>query len=769
MKKQPEFDASTRILLQHVQVGVAVCDADLRIVSVNRKAIDILGLGEEELIGKVATSPRWKLVGTDGRDLAPHENPFLRLSSKTRAIQDLVIGMFVPNKNEILWAQLSADPVFDTAGTIDKVIITFIDITERRKAEEALRESEEQYRSLVENTRDIAYRITPGGEITYMSPQARAFGFEPAEMASKHFAEFVHPDDRRRVMEAFAGTLLSGGGSPVAFRALTKDNCDLWLEESGHIQRDSAGNVTGFAGVMRDVTERRRAEDGLRESEEKFRSLFMAEADAIVLFDGENGFFREVNGAAVKLYGYSREEFLSLHYTAISAEPDATIASVNRTLAASADKVALRYHRKKDGTVFPVEISTSTVRLKGRILVCTIVRDITERKRTEEELQRAEKLESLSVFAGGIAHDFNNLLGGVFGYMEMARETLRPNTRAADYLDNALSSFERAKHLSRQMVTFAKGGAPVKKPLNLGELLRETSGLALCGSNVKAEFATGDDLWMLEADENQLSQVFSNLLINARQAMPKGGVVTVAAQNRSLEANAVGHLPAGTYVAVVIKDRGSGIPQELFAKIFDPFFTTKAKGSGLGLSTSYSIVNRHGGHIEVASEPGAGAAFTVWLPASVGSAAPFSAPARDRSPRRSCHGRILVMDDEQAIREMVRDMLVSAGYKVTLAADGEAAVAKYRKAFTAGTPFDLVIFDLTVPGAMGGETAMAALRKIDPGALGIVSSGYADNPVLANAAQYGFAGVTAKPYRKRELLETVKSVLGKKRAIICSE
>ena len=294
--------------------------------------------------------------------------------------------------------------------------------------------------------------------------------------------------------------------------------------------------------------------------------------------------------------------------------------------------------------------------------------------------------------------------------------------------------------------------------MRLQDILRDSCSLALSGSNIKCEYRIDDNLWLIEGDENQLAQVFSNLVINAWQAMPEGGAVTIGAENCALESGQVGKLPAGRYVVLTVKDEGIGIPEKIIDKIFDPFFTTKQRGSGLGLATSYSIVTRHGGHIVVSSRPGEGSAFTIFLPASDLPGVHEPETAADADLRGS--GRVLVMDDERVIREMVRDILT--GYEVVITAEGREAVEEYNNALREKNGFNLVILDLTVPGGMGGEKTLQELRKVDPQVVAIVSSGYSDNAELTRFQEFGFSGMVAKPYRTAELLLAVKKAISKK-------
>ena len=380
---------------------------------------------------------------------------------------------------------------------------------------------------------------------------------------------------------------------------------------------------------------------------------------------------------------------------------------------------------------------------------------ISERERMEAELLRVQRLESLGLLAGGIAHDFNNLLGSIMGSVSLAMVDVDAESPAFQQLAKAERAAVRAQELIRQLLTFARGGAPVKKLIALAGLLSEASGLSLGGSRVLHELAIPRDLWPVEADEGQMMQVLNNVLINADQAMPSGGIIRITAGNVTLGDGEVAPLKAGRYVKISIRDEGTGIAREHLARIFDPFFTTKQKGSGLGLAATYSIVRKHDGQITVESEPGTGTVFHIYLPASQGEV-PFIV-RDDKFVNGS--GKVLVMDDEEEMRRTTGDMLVRMGYTVEYADEGGEACAKYRMARESGRPFGAVIMDLTIPSGMGGKEAVRKLLEIDPAARVIVSSGYSDDPVMADYRSFGFQGAVSKPYRMRELSEVVAKVM----------
>ena len=417
-----------------------------------------------------------------------------------------------------------------------------------------------------------------------------------------------------------------------------------------------------------------------------------------------------------------------------------------------------RIRQRDGGIIWIQERSQIILQPDGSIAyISGIFFDISERQRLEEERLRLDKLESLGIMAGGIAHDFNNLLTAMLGNINLAALTppLPPPTE--EYLSSAEQACVRAQALAQQLLTFARGGAPIKKLSPLIPLIREVANLALAGSSCRAEFILSEDLWHAEVDPGQLGQALHNLLINADQAMPEGGAITVVAANRVLVDKTELPLPPGSYVEISIGDQGPGVSPEYLGKIFDPYFSTKQKGHGLGLATAFSIVKKHGGHLLAASTPGFGAIFTFYLPASRTS--PTLEPETEKVPTTG-QGRILVMDDEPLVCEVAGRMLKHLGYEVEDAPDGGVALEKYRQARAQGRPFDAVILDLTVPGGLGGQETLEILQQLDPQMKAIVSSGYADSLIMTQFAAHGFQGVIKKPYRLTDFSQTLAQVLG---------
>jgi signal transduction histidine kinase/CheY-like chemotaxis protein len=420
---------------------------------------------------------------------------------------------------------------------------------------------------------------------------------------------------------------------------------------------------------------------------------------------------------------------------------------------------------RKSGETFPALFTTYPVFDDDGKMTATIgvSIDISKRKRAEEKLRALQKIKSVGTLAGGIAHDFNNILMGLFGNISIAKKELFKDHPAFKFLEKAENSMNRATRLTMQLLTFAKGGNPVKEDVSIGALVEETVRFDLSGSNVMPVFNQADDLWMAEVDKGQTQQVFSNLTINANQAMPDGGHLYITLENADISEDVAPNLKQGKYIKATVRDEGTGIDQKYLDQIFDPYFTTKQTGSGLGLATIYSIINKHGGYIAVDSKPGKGTTFTLYLPASESQQLPETKqPAAKRSTMEQT-ARILVMDDEKMVRKVVTAMLEKSGYSVETADDGKQAIEMYKQSMDAGQPlpFDVVIMDITIPGGMGGKEAIKKILAIDPKARAIVSSGYADDPVMANYAEYGFKGVVSKPYTISKLQEVLGQVLKK--------
>lgn len=416
----------------------------------------------------------------------------------------------------------------------------------------------------------------------------------------------------------------------------------------------------------------------------------------------------------------------------------------------------------QDGDERLITISAAPIRKQdqeasGAILV---FRDITHEKKMEEEMQKAAKIESLGVLAGGIAHDFNNLLTSILGNVSLAKAFSESDEKVTKLLNDAEKGSFRAKNLTQQLLTFARGGAPVPSLASTSKLIIESAQFSSSGSKIKCDFDIPDDLWRVEVDEGQIGQVIQNLVINADQTMHNGGIVQIVAENIVVQGNSGLALEKGEYIKISVKDNGEGIAGKHLEKIFDPYFTTKATGHGLGLAICYSIMKKHHGLIDVESELGAGSTFSLYLPASKETKAPQRSQNNEKVVEGQ--GRILVMDDEEIVREVAVQMLSVLGYQVEESKSGEETIDLYLKARDAGQPYDAIIMDLTIPGGMGGKETIAKLREIDSSVKAIVSSGYANDPIMAEYEKFGFNGVVPKPYGVQELSNIVQKVLSER-------
>ncbi len=414
--------------------------------------------------------------------------------------------------------------------------------------------------------------------------------------------------------------------------------------------------------------------------------------------------------------------------------------------------------RTRNGNQYLIRDIGAPIHDKNSDIIGAVIvfRDVTREKMMEKELVRAQKLESIEVFAGGIAHDFNNIMTAILGYISLARMSLGTNRKVIKQLDEAEEACFRAKNLTQQLLTFAKGAMPVRKVVLIEGIFRKAARVVLVGSGIKADFNFSKDLWPVNVDIGQISQVIQNLVVNSRQAMGNGGIFSMVVSNCHLKDKDGFPLKEGNYVKILVKDTGPGIEPEILHNIFDPYFTTKEGGTGLGLAACYSIVKKHQGHMEVHSEPGKGAQFVIFLPAADKKEIHEN---HEEGNMISGKGKILVMDDDDMVCDMVGEMLKHLGYEVMLTRDGAEAVNAYRIAQERGRPFDVVLMDLTVPEGMGGAEAVKKILKLDSQAKVIVSSGYSEDPVMSDYADYGFSGVVAKPYGLTELSKAIHTLV----------
>jgi PAS domain S-box-containing protein len=638
-------------------------------------------------------------------------------------------------------------------------------LVKSKRADEALERSEERFALAMRGANDGLWDRDLRTNDVYFSPRWKSMlGYAENELENtfETWEKLIHPDDlgraKRRIDEHLAGRT---PGYEVEFRMRHKKGDWLHILSRGFaLRRESDSMPVRLVGTHVDITERKQAEEALKRERDYLEKLHNSLGEAVFTVKMPERVVEFVNLAAEEMFGYSPDECIGRKTEMFY--PEGGSADFGRKIKAAIDKGddVVRTEqdlRRKDGEVFPAGITTTFLREDGAVSkVISIVQDITRRKRMEDELLKTRKLESLGVLAGGIAHDFNNLLTGITGNLSLVKQYTDRNNKNYKRLVELDKAAIHAKELTQQLLTFSKGGKPIKEAISIGNLLEESAVFALRGSNVRCDFFVPPGLWPVEADAGQMTQVISNLVINANQAMPKGGVVKVMAGNITLGAKDNPPLKKGRYVKVSIEDQGVGIPEEHLQKVFDPYFTTKEKGSGLGLSSVYSIIKKHEGHIEVTSMLGGGTTFNIFLPAT---SKEVHKKADEAEVLMEGRGKILVMDDEEIIRDVVGDILSNLGYEVDCAVEGNEAVELYRLAKESGKPFDAVIMDLTIAGGLGGKEAIEKLLDIDPGARVIVSSGYSNDPIMSDYKKYGFSGVIAKPYKAAELSAKVHKVI----------
>ncbi len=642
---------------------------------------------------------------------------------------------------------------------------TIQDITERKMAEESQRENQMRL--------DLALQAAHMGVWRWEIKENRRYydeltcqllGIDSTTFngASEAFFKVIHPDDREMVKASLARTIEQDAPYDLIYRVVWPDGSIHYVSSRSRLVRDDSGQPARLNGIIWDVTEQRIFEKELQEKEMKYRSLFESAKDGIFIL-AETGFM-DCNQKGAEMYGLKKEELLGHSPLDFAPEhqPDGRL-----SFEVSGEKIeaVLRgipqvfewQSLNAKGNPFDVEITLSRLELGGKMYLQSIVRDIGERKRLELEHLKTQKLESIGTLAGGIAHDFNNLLQGVFGYISLARLKKDDREKSLAALEEAEKALHMTVKLTNQLLTFSKGGKPVKKTIDLLPVIENAAKFALSGSRTDFRIVADGDLWQIDADEGQIGQVIQNIVLNADQAMPEGGRVEVMTRNFHAQGRYPSGLQQGAYVEITIKDSGVGIPEQYRAKIFDPYFTTKEKGSGLGLATSYSIIKNHNGMIDVKSERGKGTTFIIYLPATEAVKREEQGRPAAAAPGRT--GRVLIMDDEPVILDIAGELIRALGHSAEFASQGKEAIAKYQEAQRSGQPFDVVILDLTIRGGMGGAETLRRLTEIDPGVKAVVSSGYSDDAAIAGYLEQGFKAVLKKPYDDNELREVLNRLL----------
>ncbi len=631
-----------------------------------------------------------------------------------------------------------------------------------RQVAEVQRRGERRYRNLADFVPQLVWTASSDLRLEYINQRALTYlGIDISRVGDLQLGEIVHPDDLKERVQGWRDILLAGDELVVEVRLRrTRDQAYRWHLVHLQAEQDIRGRVRSWLGTATDIDDQRRTVEALAAEKEQLAVTLRSIGDGVITTD-LGGRIVLINRAAESLTRWTQEEALG--------RPLEEVFVVREDLSPAIDAMGLGVGlpaplRKailvaRDGTeceiadgIMPVRDGDGQVR--GTVVV---FRDVTDIQRLDEERQKASKLESVGLLAGAIAHDFNNILTAIMGNISLAKLHSAAGEQIFDRLTEAERAALWAKDLTQQLLTFSKGGAPVKRPLEIGSVVRDSAEFACRGSHVLCEVTVHDAI-VVEADEGQIRQVIHNLVLNAQQAMPTGGRVRVTVKESTEPLSGGRTLPPGRYAEIMCVDEGVGISGEHMDKIFDPYFTTKQKGSGLGLATSYSIVRKHQGLITVESKAGQGAEFRIYLPLSEKATEPANV---SDAAARGGHGRILIMDDESFIRDVLGRLFTHFGYEVGYAKDGTEAIAAYRSAVDEDRPYHLVIMDLVIPGGMGGREAIKRLLDLDPEAKVIVSSGYSNDPIMANYKKYGFCEAVAKPYKNEDLRTIVQRVLAR--------
>lgn len=636
------------------------------------------------------------------------------------------------------------------------------DVTERKLAEERLRESEDRFRSIFEHAMD---GIMIGDVVRKRHVEANRaicamLGYSHDELINLR-VEDIHPKGNLpRVLDLFERQSRGEVSTGLDIPMLCKDGSVIYADINSALV--TIGGRKYLIGIFRDITERKQSEERIRQSDQFIRSILDTVDEGFIVIDRDYRIIT-ANKAYCDQVGCSSDKVIGMRCYTIShnnSRPcfkEGEDCAVRQVFETGEPCAALHRHRH-DGHVIYVETKAFPLRDSSGTISSVIetINNITEKHLLEEERLKTQKLESIGTLAGGIAHDFNNLLQGIFGYISMARMSLNRD-KSLSMLGQAEKALQQSVNLTTQLLTFSKGGQPVMKIIDMRPVIENATTFATSGSRSDCRISINHDLWGAVADEGQITQVIQNIVLNADQAMPTGGSIMVSARNVTADAPELPvSLAAREYVAIEISDRGVGIPERYSDKIFDPYFTTKERGSGLGLATSYSIMKKHEGMITVDSSPNMGSTFTIYLPAAKAESA-VQPPKIHASPPSSA--RILVMDDEEIVREVAGELLDALGYSAEFAEHGDAALAKYREASDSGRPFDIVILDLTIRGGMGGMETIQKLLEIDPSVKAVVSSGYSDDPSAAHYEEHGFKAFLKKPYNYEKLMETLYGLL----------
>ncbi len=659
--------------------------------------------------------------------------------------------------------------MFDRNKNEDRLIEEILSLKKRIKELEAqkvehvrvehqLRAFEQRWRSLVELAPDGILTLNMKGVVTSVNTSfLELSGFARDEIVGKYALRLgtLRARDLPRYAGILARILKGGVHPPIEFLYRKKDKTTAWAEARVVVVK-KGGVGREIIGIARDISDRKQAEVAREQSEAKYRQLFSAISAVVLVIDRELGRIVDVNDAAMSLYGYNREEWLAMAPSDVDTDPE----KMRRAVAELPADADVHYHRHKDGDVFPIEMSFSTFTHADRYLIIAVGQDVTELRQLEEQLQQSQKMEAVGRLAGGVAHDFNNILTGIIGSAEAIQAALGGDHSLTMELEEIIGAGKRAAGLTRQLLAFSRRQIIAPEVIDVNTLLARFRKMLdrVIGEDIKFILRLGDDLWNIKADPSQIDQILANLAINARDAMPDGGTLTIETANRTVEGSerrVPSGISPGDFVIITVSDTGHGMDDETKSLIFEPFFSTKGKerGTGLGLSTVYGIVQQNHGFIQVATKAGSGTTFNVYLPRSED-----DDDARDDSRaanRLTGDETILLAEDEELVRRITRNILKARGYDVLEAVDGADALNRFHEH---KGEIHLLLSDVIMPNLNGIEL-YEKLTMSRPTLKVLYMSGYAEDVIGQHGILSGKTPFIAKPFTTESLSKKVRDVL----------
>lgn len=739
-------------LAKYANDMILLVDRDLKIVEANNRASDAYGYTHDELLTlslkNIATEKNRSYLESSIRNLGKHAGTVFEDLHRRKDGTEFPV-------------EVSARRIEIEGRTFYQCILR--DITERKKMEAVLRDSENKFRTLAKQSPNMIF-INAMGRFVYANRKCEEITQYTRDNFYSHdfdFSKLIAPESVPLMAENFRRHREGQDVPPCEYEIVARDGRRIPAIITTKLIPYAEGNA--ILGIITDITEQKHAEKTLGEEKERLAVTLRSIGDGVITTDAE-GKVTLINKIAEDLTGWTEKEAVGKSmeevFCVFNKDTGRRCGNPAEKVIKTGGVVGLANHTillNRYGKEIIIADSGAPIRDRNnRIIgVVLVFRDVGEKEKLENELLKTRKLESLGILAGGIAHDFNNLLTGILGNVSLAKN-LAPEGELQEILHSVAKASLKAKSLTQQLLTFAKGGIPVRRTVSIGDLLRETAVFTTSGSNVRCHFTIQKELHAVKADEGQISQVISNIVFNAIEAMPGGGILKITAENDGVTGKTSLPLKEGDYVKISFEDAGEGISDENLPRIFDPYFTTKQKKTGLGLATSYSIIQKHEGHISVKSGLGKGSVFSVYLPAV--REKPRLRETKLMELKRG-NGRILIMDDEEIVRSFLKNLLPKIGYDAEFAEDGSQAISLYKKARQSGRPFDVIILDLTVPGGKGGSETVREILEIDPSAKAIVSSGYSNDPIISNYRDYGFRDALIKPYKAEEISEILHRVL----------